>query len=67
MTIELHASGKTNRPDRRCSQNVIAASEKFARQAFARSNRAHLTLTSDVSGFLEWGYPKIRSDFFSPR
>jgi len=58
------ASGKTDGPERRCSQSVIAASEKFARQAFARSNRRPTRVGKRCQWLLRWGLPKNSLRFF---
>lgn len=52
------------RPEYRCSQNVIAASEKFARRGFIDRIVIPSPVGADANGVFEWELPKNSHRFF---
>ena len=64
MYKDMHGADFFGRPEYRCSQNVIAASEKFAPRVF--TDRIFVPSPVDVgsNGLFKWELPKNSLRFF---
>jgi hypothetical protein len=71
--LNLVNDDRTALPAKRTGRRVavVKASSRRQRNLLAKhlldQIAVPLALASDVNGFWDGGYPKIRSDFFSPR